>query len=78
MIDHIVAVFLGTFIGLMVLIGLAEVCSLYVQWKIIKKLDLLDQLLKTKHDNAFVNEQNQEKADFYAELLTLLREARHL
>lgn len=67
-------------IGVMLLYGYMVVifAQSMIEWRIIGKLDQIDQLLKTKHDNAFVHEQNQEKADFYAELLALLREARHL
>jgi hypothetical protein len=41
-------------------------------------LDKTELLLKQKHDHAFVIEQSQERADFYAELITLLREIRKL
>jgi hypothetical protein len=41
-------------------------------------LDKIEILLKNKHDHAFVILQDQEKADRYAELITLLREIRKL
>jgi hypothetical protein len=52
----------------------STICSVVVH----RKLNQVEKLLKQKHDHAFVIEQSQERADFYAELITLLREIRKL